>query len=60
MSRVHSRLPSPSATAATRPWKLSMPLYRRLEKGAQLGEYICVEVAEELMYGHLRRRPGTK
>ncbi|MGE3179647.1 MAG: hypothetical protein AB7O32_19395, partial [Vicinamibacterales bacterium] len=40
----------------TRPWTMSMPLYRRLEKGAQLGEYICVEFAEELMYGHLRKR----
>ena len=37
----------------TRPWKISMPLYRRLEKNAQLVEYKCVEFAEELMYGHL-------
>lgn len=45
----------------TRPWKMSMPLYRRMEKGAQLGEYICVEFAEELMYGHLRKPPsGTE
>ena len=42
----------------TRPWKMSMPLYRRVEKNAQLGEYICVEFAEELMYGHLRKKPG--
>ena len=41
----------------TRPWKMSMPLYRRVEKNAQLGEYICVEFAEELMYGHLRKQP---
>jgi hypothetical protein len=41
----------------TRPWKISMPLYRRIEKNAQLLEYICVEFAEELMYGHLSRRP---
>jgi hypothetical protein len=41
----------------TRPWKISMPLYRRVEKTAQLGEYICVEFAEELMYGHLTKRP---
>jgi hypothetical protein len=40
----------------TRPWKMSMPLYRRIEANAQLGEYICVEFAEELMYGHLRRQ----
>jgi hypothetical protein len=37
----------------TRPWTISMPLYRRLEKNAQLVEYKCVEFAEELMYGHL-------
>jgi hypothetical protein len=37
----------------TRAWKISMPLYRRLEKNAQLVEYKCVEFAEELMYGHL-------
>jgi hypothetical protein len=37
----------------TRPWKISMPLYRRLEKNAQLVEYKCVEFAEEVMYGHL-------
>jgi hypothetical protein len=39
----------------TRPWKISMPLYRRLEKNAQLIEYKCVEFAEELMYGHLSK-----
>src|SRR5688572_9314098 len=44
----------------TRPWKIVMPLYRHLEKNAQLMEYKCVEFAEELMYGHLRKRPATK
>jgi hypothetical protein len=33
-----------------------MPLYRRVEQPAPLGEYICVEFAEELIYGHLRPR----
>jgi hypothetical protein len=42
----------------TRPWKMSLPLYRRLEKDAQLVEYKCVEFVEELMYGHLRKQPG--
>ena len=42
----------------TRPWKMSMPLYRRLEKNAQLMEFKCVEFAEELMYGHLRKQPA--
>ena len=40
----------------TRSWKISMPLYRRIEKNAQLGEYLCVEFAEELLYGHLVKR----
>jgi hypothetical protein len=39
----------------TRPWKISMPLYRRLEQNAQLMEYKCVEFAEELMYGPLSK-----
>ncbi len=42
----------------TRPWKMSMPLYRRLEKNAQIMELKCVEFAEELIYGHLRKQPG--
>lgn len=37
----------------TRPWKMQMPLYRRLEANAQLLEFKCVEFAEELIYGHL-------
>jgi len=40
----------------TRSWKMSMPLYRRVEKNAQLMEYKCVEFAEELMYGHLSKK----
>jgi hypothetical protein len=42
----------------SRPWKISMPLYRRLEKNAQILEFKCVEFAEELMYGHLRKQPS--
>jgi hypothetical protein len=39
----------------TRPWKMSMPLYRRMEKNIQLLEFNCVSYVEELMYGHLRK-----
>jgi hypothetical protein len=39
----------------TRPWKMRMPLYRRAEKNVQLLDYKCVEFAQELMYGHLRK-----
>jgi hypothetical protein len=39
----------------TRPWSISMPLYRRIEPNAQLLEFKCIEFAEELMYGHLSK-----
>jgi hypothetical protein len=41
----------------TRPWTINMPLYRRIEKGAMLGQFKCVEFVTELMYGHLRKEP---
>ena len=37
----------------SRPWTMSMPLYRRLETNKQILEYKCVEFVEEAMYGHL-------
>ena len=40
-----------------RPWKISMPLYRRQEKNAQLMEFKCVEFVEELIYGQWRKKP---
>ena len=42
----------------SRSWKMSMPLYRHLEKNAQLLEFKCVEFVEELLYGHLRKKPN--
>jgi hypothetical protein len=39
----------------TRPWKIAMPLYRRVECNIQLLEFKCVEFSEELLYGHLRK-----
>lgn len=42
----------------SRPWKISMPLYRHLEKNAHLMEYQCIEYAEDLLYGHLRHGKG--
>jgi len=44
----------------TRPWKISMPLYRRLEPNAQLMDFRCVEMVEETMYGHLRKEQLVK
>jgi hypothetical protein len=43
----------------TRPWQMRMPLYRRLEPAARLWKYNCVEFAEEVVYGHLRRTPKS-
>jgi len=40
----------------TRPWKISMPIYRRLEANVQLMEFRCQEMAEETALGHLRRQ----
>jgi len=40
----------------TRPWKISFPLYRRLDKNAQFLEFKCVPFSEELVYGHLRKQ----
>jgi len=41
----------------TRPWTIKLPLYRRIDENMQLLEFKCVEFAEELMYGHLRKDP---
>jgi hypothetical protein len=43
----------------SRPWKISMPLYRHLANNAQLMEYKCVEFVEELIYGHLRKQSSN-
>ena len=39
----------------TRPWKISMPLYRRLDRNMQLLDFKCVEFVEELLYGKYRK-----
>ena len=44
----------------TRPWKMSMALYRRREKNAQLLDFKCVEFVEELLYGPYRKHPLSK
>ena len=37
----------------TRPWTISMPLYRRIEEDVRLLEFKCVDLAEEYVYGGL-------
>ena len=39
----------------TRPWKVSFPLYRRIDGNMQLLDFKCVVFAEELMYSHLSK-----
>ena len=44
----------------TRPWKISFPLYRRMEKNLQLIEFKCVPFTEELLYGRFRKPGATR
>jgi hypothetical protein len=39
----------------TRPWKISMPLYRRMDRHVRLLEFKCPEVVEELHLGEYRK-----
>ena len=48
------------ANVFTRPWKMSMVLYRQLDPNARLMEYKCVELVEETFLGHLRRNQLVK
>lgn len=41
----------------SRPWKISMPLYRRQEKNVQIMDFKCAEFVEELLYGKWRKHP---
>ena len=44
----------------TRPWKIAMPIYRRLEPNIQLLDYPCIDFAEEFLYGNLRKQQLVK
>lgn len=44
----------------SRPFKISMPLYKHIEKNAQILEYKCPEFAEEVLYGPLRKNPRNE
>ena len=44
----------------THSWKMTMPLYRRQEKNAQLLDFKCVEFVEELLYGQWRKKPLSR
>jgi hypothetical protein len=40
----------------SRPWQIRFKLVRNPEPNARLMEFNCVEYAEELLYGHLRKK----
>jgi hypothetical protein len=41
----------------TRPWTISMVLYKRVGRDDRILQFNCVEYVEEMMYGHLRKEP---
>ena len=41
----------------TRPWRISMQLYRNVDPNEQIIEYRCVELTEEALYGRLTKNP---
>ena len=41
----------------SRPWTISMPLYRHIEPNAELLEFKCVEFSEPLLYGEYLKEP---
>jgi len=40
----------------TRPWTISMPLYRRVEPNMQLGDFKCEEFVGDLVFGKYQRK----
>jgi hypothetical protein len=41
----------------TRPWKISMPLYRRVDRNVRILEFKCPEIVEELHLGEFKKAP---
>ncbi|MCX2981609.1 hypothetical protein EYC98_12120 [Halieaceae bacterium IMCC14734] len=54
---LHYEVTIEDSSVYQRPWKMSMPLYKRVGRDDQLLQFNCVEFVEELMYGHLRKEP---
>jgi hypothetical protein len=42
----------------SRPWKISFPLYRRMDRNVQLMEFKCQPFVEELVYGRFTKKPA--
>ena len=45
------------ANVFTEPWSIRMTLYRLVGDDARLQQFNCIEFVEELIYGHLRKKP---
>ena len=41
----------------TKPWTISMHLYKHTEPNAELLEFKCVEFSENLLYGEFLKNP---
>jgi hypothetical protein len=48
------------ANVYSRPWTISMPLYRHIEPNAQILEFKCVPFVEELLYKDLELPPASQ
>jgi len=57
---IHYEVTIEDPDTFTKPWKISMPIYRRMEPNMTLMEYRCVEFAEEFLFGNLRKQPLVK
>ena len=57
---IHYEVTIEDPKTFARPWKISMPLYRRLEPDMQVLEYRCTEFVEEFLYGNLRKNQLVK
>jgi hypothetical protein len=53
--RYEAEITDPSTF--TRPWKMSMNLYKHVGEDARLQQFKCVEFVEELMYGKYNKTP---
>jgi hypothetical protein len=47
-------------TVYTKPWRISMQLYRHADPGAQLLEYKCVDLAEPFIWGKYYKNKPTQ
>jgi hypothetical protein len=54
---IHYQAEITDPATFTRPWKMSMLMYRRLGDDARLQQFKCVEFVGELLYGDLRKEP---